>query len=171
MRIILVGKAASGKDYLRDMLTEEGLTPDVSYTSRPPREGEEDGVAYNFISDMEFSTLVRRGKMHEHVEFNGWQYGTTNVSWRNSDVFIMTPSGINQISREDRNDCVVVYIDIPLDIRRSRLMERSDSDKVERRILADEEDFKGFTDYDIQILDENFDVKIARVVKEFASNA
>jgi len=50
-------------------------------------------------------------------------------------------------------------------------MERSDSDKVERRILADEEDFKGFTDYDIQILDENFDVKIARVVKEFASNA
>lgn len=170
MRIILVGKAASGKDYLRDMLVEQGLTPDVSYTSRPPRGGEEDGVAYNFTSDDEFSTLVRRGKMHEHVKFNGWQYGTTAVSWINSDVFIMTPSGVKQISIEDRENSIIVYIDIPMETRRARLMERSDSDNVERRILADEEDFKEFNDYDIQIEDENFGVTVAQIIKGYASN-
>jgi guanylate kinase len=44
MRIILAGKAASGKDYLRDMLIKEGLKPDVSATTRPMRVGEATGV-------------------------------------------------------------------------------------------------------------------------------
>ena len=41
-RIILVGKAASGKDYFKDFLIERGFIPSVSHTTRPMRDGEID---------------------------------------------------------------------------------------------------------------------------------
>mgnify|MGYP003644512432 CR=1 FL=1 len=158
MRIILVGKAASGKDYLRDEMVSRGMTPDISYTSRPMRVGEADGVTYNYVSEAEFEALIRRGKMHEYVKFNGWYYGTTLVSWNTSDVFIMTPSGVAQMSNEDRATTLVVYLDIPMDVRRERLKLRSDCDSVERRILADEKVFETFTtlEYDMEITDPKF---------------
>jgi guanylate kinase len=36
-RIILCGRAASGKDYLRKLLQEDGFKYQISYTTRPPR--------------------------------------------------------------------------------------------------------------------------------------
>ena len=63
----------------------------------------------------------------------------------------MTPSGVKCIPDEDRKDCTIVYFDIPLEIRRERLMKRSDADSVDRRILADEKDFMGFSDFDIRV--------------------
>ena len=54
-------------------------------------------------------------------------------------------------------DCIVVYFDIPLEVRRERLKKRSDWDSVERRIAADEADFKGFEDYDVIVKDPMYD--------------
>jgi guanylate kinase len=159
MRIILAGKAASGKDYLRDMLVKEGLKPDVSATTRPMRAGEVTGVDYHFITDKQFETARSLGRFYEAVEFNGWQYGTILESWNSSDVFIMTPSGINQISEEDRLNSLVIYLDIPIDVRKTRLMNRSDSDTVDRRIAADEADFKDFTDWDVTFSSEDFGIE------------
>ena len=57
----------------------------------------------------------------------------------------------------DRKKCTIIYLDIPLEIRRKRLEERGDlNDKIERRIKADEKDFEGFTDYDIIVNNPNF---------------
>ena len=47
-KIILVGKGASGKDHLRKILEGRGFTYGISYTTRPPREGEIDGQDYYF---------------------------------------------------------------------------------------------------------------------------
>ena len=47
-RIILVGKAASGKDHLRKKFESRGFKYAVTYTTRPPREGEIDGKDYLF---------------------------------------------------------------------------------------------------------------------------
>jgi guanylate kinase len=157
-RIILCGKAASGKDHLRKTLEGRGFRYGVSYTTRPPRKGEIDGKDYFFLEENEFQTLVEQGFFYEHVTFNGWYYGTSKEQWFvNDDVFIMTPTGISKLHAADRKSSFIIYIDIPTEIRRERLMERNDnSDSIERRLEADDRDFENFTDYDIKITDHNF---------------
>jgi guanylate kinase len=157
-RIILCGKAASGKDHLRKTLEGRGFRYGVSYTTRPPRKGEVDGKDYFFLEENEFRTLIEQGFFYEHVTFNGWYYGTSKEQWFvNDDVFIMTPTGISKLHAADRKSSFIIYIDIPTEIRRERLSERNDnSDSIERRLDADNRDFENFTDYDIKITDHNF---------------
>lgn len=154
-RIILVSKAAGGKDFFRDFLYKyEKL--DISYTTRPPRIGEKEGYTYNYVTDEEFLNWKENDFFLEAVEFNNWNYGTSLDSWNENKVFIMTPSGVKCIPNEDRKDCIIVYFDIPLEIRRERLMKRSDADSVDRRILADENDFMGFSDFNIRVTNPEY---------------
>jgi guanylate kinase len=48
----------------------------VSCTTRPPREGETDGVEYYFVDPPRFLELVAGGELLEHAEFAGNWYGT-----------------------------------------------------------------------------------------------
>lgn len=158
-RIILVGKAASGKDYLASEFIKKGFRKDISKTTRPIRDGEVDGLTYHYISEEQFMKGVSNNEFYEHVKFNGWMYGTSMDDWNNAEVFIMTPGGINKINKSDRKDCVVTFIDIDESTRRKRIELRSDADNVERRIKADKKDFKGFIDYDYRITDPKFDAE------------
>lgn len=159
-RIILVGKAGSGKDYMRKKLESRNFKYAVSYTTRPPREGEVHGRDYFFISEEEAKKMVDNYEFFEYVLFNGWLYGTTLKQWSQADgddVFIMTPTGLSHVGEEDRKDCLVIFVDISIDIRRERLMKRDmPGDSIERRIQADEDDFKDFTNYDIKITNPDF---------------
>ena len=47
-KIIIVGPGGSGKDFLRKKMVNRGFEYGVSFTSRPPREGEEEGVDYYY---------------------------------------------------------------------------------------------------------------------------
>lgn len=153
MRLIVVGKAASGKDYLVNILSRNGYKRDISVTTRLPRKGEADGFDYYYVHKDVFHEL----SFYEKVNFNGWWYGTLLSSWNNSQVFIMTPSGVSQIRPEDRRDCKVLYLDIDIETRRERLEERSDVDRAERRISADEKDFAEFGDWDYIWTNPEFD--------------
>ena len=73
-----------------------------------------------------------------------------------SGVFIMTPAGLSHMQTWDRAQSLVVYFDIEEEIRKQRLMLRSDADKVDRRLAADALDFDGFSNYDLIINDPNF---------------
>ena len=159
-RVVIVGKAGSGKDYLRDYLADCGLFVDVSVTTRPKREGELPGHTYHYIDKEEYNRLVENNMLYEHVTFNGWGYGTTLKSWDMSSVFIMTPTGVSKIAQCDRKDCWVLYLDIPEDIRRERISLRSDADSVDRRLEADRIDFNGFADYDYRVVDGLFDKEV-----------
>lgn len=156
-RIILVGKAASGKDNLRRRFESKGFKYAVSYTTRPPREGEVDGVDYIFLSPEKAQEMIDNGNFYEYVEFNGWIYGTTKSQFWGDDLFIMTPKGISHITEEDRKKSFIIYLDIPVDVRTERLKNRDmPGDSLERRILADEMDFMGFSDYDLRITNSDF---------------
>lgn len=53
---ILMGKSAAGKDTLLNKLVAQGkYKPIISYTTRPMREGETDGVEYHFVTETQFS--------------------------------------------------------------------------------------------------------------------
>jgi guanylate kinase len=158
-RIILVGKAASGKDYLRRVFLENGYSNAVSYTTRPARIGEREGVDYRFISEELAQDYINDDIFLEYVSFNGWIYGTTKEQWDTEKVFIMTPGEINQIDKSIRKGLFIVYLDIDRDIREKRISGRNDmNDSIKRRLDADEIDFSGFKDYDLKITDPEFDV-------------
>ena len=156
-RIILVGKAASGKDHLRKKFELRGFKYAVSYTTRPPREGEVDGKDYIFISDDEAKVLIESGFFYEYVIFNGWVYGTSVTQFHTDDLFIMTPAGISHIKPEDRLTSFIIYTDIEMSTRMTRLANRNmPGDSMDRRIKADEVDFNNFNDYDLRITNADF---------------
>jgi guanylate kinase len=156
-RIILVGRAASGKDYLRKKLEAQGFRYAVSYTTRPPREGEIDGVDYIFISPTEAQEMIKNDEFYEYVEFNGWVYGTSRDQFDEDDVFIMTPTGLSHVDEDSRKKSFVIFIDIDEEIRRERMANRNmPGDSVDRRIEADRKDFENFTNYDIRITNPGF---------------
>jgi guanylate kinase len=57
----------------------KGLHFSVSHTTRPRREGEEDGREYHFVSAAEFEKMARRGEFLEHNEVHGNFYGTARA--------------------------------------------------------------------------------------------
>lgn len=159
-RIILAGKGASGKDHLRAMIQSRGFTYSVSHTTRPPRMGEKDGSDYYFVTLSEAQEMILSGRFIEHTVFNGWVYGTSRDEFSRADLFILTPSGISQLSEKDREDSFIIYIDVDEETRRKRMSERRDADSVERRLEADEKDFSNFSDFDCIINSNCFDESI-----------
>jgi guanylate kinase len=154
MRIILTGKGGSGKDYLKRFLIDRGYKPSISYTSRPIRVGETQGSDYYYVSEEEFKVMIEMGYLEEYTQFNGWWYGTPKENFIDCEVFVMTPKIISQLRKEIRDSSLVVYLDIPLEYRKERLEKRNINgthDIVERRFLADEQDFSNFSDFDIRI--------------------
>lgn len=154
-KIVLLGKAASGKDFFAKKMVSRGAKKSISYTTRPIRPGEVEDLDYHFISEEEFKQKIEQDFWYEWDCFRGWYYGASKEDVENCDLFIKTPAGVKSMTKEDREKCTVIYLDIEESIRRKRLEQRNDSDDVERRINADREAFKDFTDYDIII--KNFD--------------
>lgn len=161
-RLILVGNAAAGKDHARKICEQWlDLPYQVSYTTRPPRNEETNGFDYFFIENSKFKEMIKEESWYEYVVFNGWYYGTTKEQfYTEGSVFIMTPTGLSNVSKQDRKESLVIYLNINEEIRKTRMHERAgNADSVERRILADRKDFKDFTDYDVQINNPYFDTK------------
>lgn len=160
-----MGKGGSGKDHLRKILIEKGFKYCISHTTRPPRDGEENGRDYWFIQSHHLLSMV--DDFYETVYFNDWFYGTTKKEFQTSNLFIMTPGGISRLNTKDRKESVVIYLNISEEIRRKRLEERRDADNVRRRIDADSRDFHNFTDFDYEIENPNFSEDSLTFIDEF----
>jgi guanylate kinase len=158
-KIIICGQGSSGKDYLKKKFLDRGMKQSISYTTRPPRTNERDGVDYHFVDEETFKKMIDRMAFREWNIFgdNKWYYGTTNKEFNDANLFIMTPSGIKALTPEERAQCFVIFLDIPEEVRFSRLKKRNDADDPERRIISDRMTFAGFEDYDMQIINPYFD--------------
>jgi len=161
-RIIFVGKSAAGKDHAR-MVCQQWFEMQyaVSYTTRPPRDGEVDGLDYFFLTDEQFIEKIDANEWYEFVAFNGWYYGTSRdqMKARNS-VFIMTPEGMSCLAPSDRKESLVIYLDINESIRTERMQQRGgNADSIERRIAADRVDFADYTDYDVKINNPYYNIQ------------
>lgn len=158
-KIVLVGKGGSGKDYIREYLsTNRGMTFAKSCTSRPRREGETDEYYY-FLSKEEFEKKIQNEEFLQHVTFNGHYYGTLKETFKESNLFIMNPDGVANLSEVDRKQCIVFLVDAnesTLVRRMTNREQRVDLGKIVDRINLDRETFKDFRDYDF-IIDNNED--------------
>ena len=77
--IVLSGPSGSGKSTVIKQLMENrgNIHFSVSYTTRSPREGEVDGVSYNFVDRAEFERMIDNNEFLEYAEYSGNYYGTS----------------------------------------------------------------------------------------------
>jgi guanylate kinase len=75
---VITGPSGVGKGtVIRGLMGEvPRLELSVSATTRSPRPGEEDGVDYHFLSDVEFERRVAVGDFLEYADYSGRRYGT-----------------------------------------------------------------------------------------------
>lgn len=157
--VCLMGKSSSGKDTIYKRLLEQHnieLKEIVTYTTRPIRAGEQDGVEYYFTDEDEYRKLAQAGSIIETRVYNtckgDWRYFT--VADRNIDlsaqsyIMITTLEGYTKIKEFYGKEKVIpIMIELDDGIRLKRALEREivqDDPQYEelcRRFLADARDF------------------------------
>ena len=149
--LILIGKTASGKNLIRDVLQKKyEYKPIVTYTSRPMRKGEKQDITYHFISKEDFEQKIEEGFFAEWKKYDTEQgvlyYGTALTDCYDADddtVVILTPDGVRDLQAIEI-PMVVIYLYSNLNTIKQRLSIRGDNPKeVERRMEADIKDFNG----------------------------
>ena len=185
--LILCGKAASGKDTLKRYIVEalelSGIEFNnvVNTTTRPPREGEVDGVNYHFCSAEEMTKKILNDEMAEAVLFNDWVYGTENkaLSEDKLNVGIFNLEGIEALRQNPNHNIFAIYLDVEDSVRLIRYLNRENMTKEKinemfRRYKADEIDFADvddLVDYKLTIEDnENKMVVADRVLRMALEN-
>lgn len=159
-RIIICGPTCSGKTFLKNRLCCLNLfQPEISYTSRIPREGEIQDLDYHFLNKDEFTDLIKNDTFfYEFVKYGEIYYGTSYEQWNSKNLFIMETAGIQLIAPSDRRDCLIIYLNPPLKIRENRMKEERNWPKKQilQRRKIDLEKFINFSNYDLIIRDPYF---------------
>ena len=155
--LVIVGESASGKSTTEKCLCAlYGYKKIVSYTTRLPRDGEEDGVDYHFISMEDFAEKRKMGFFAEIGEYNGWFYGTAVEDCTNDKVAVLTPHGMRQLKNKPGIDVFCVYIKVPRKERLIKILQRGDNiEEAKRRDASDVGQFDGIEDEANYII-ENF---------------
>ena len=93
--LILIGPSASGKTEVAKLLAlKYGITKIVTYTTRPPRVHEVNGVDYNFVSIEEFARLTEENFFVETTYYNSNYYGTAKKDIQDDKCVILDPNGL-----------------------------------------------------------------------------
>lgn len=87
LAFIITAPSGAGKTSLvAELLRREvDLRLSVSFTTRPPRTGEKDGVDYHFVTRERFETMIAEGDFLEHAQVYGNYYGTSK-RWVQSEL-------------------------------------------------------------------------------------
>lgn len=155
MLVVLVGKSCSGKDSIRNELVKYGLKPVVTYTTRPMRPGEKDGVAYHFISadkfdKMEKSHMFAETTSYKVVDGSTWRYGTPVDELVNGDnkMIILNPDGLKAIREMPNIKMLAFHITANDGVLLNRAKLRGgDSGEIARRLAADKKDFADISNF------------------------
>mgnify|MGYP003306894355 CR=1 FL=1 len=115
--LCIMGKSGSGKDTIMGEILKlfpNDFAPVISFTSRPMREKEVNGISYHFISKSEFILKIKNGTMVEWTYFNDWYYGTAEESFSKDkiNICVCNPEGVRHF-RELGFNIFVVYVKVP----------------------------------------------------------
>ena len=136
---LLVGKSASGKTTIANILESQyGLPQLQSYTTRPKRHENETG--HIFISNEEFDQLEN---IVAYTEYNGYRYCATKEQIDQTSVYVIDVPGVDTLLEKyiTERPIIVLYFDAPVTTRIERMMDRGSSDtEIVSRIYNDEKD-------------------------------
>ncbi len=163
MLVILSGVSGAGKDTVKKELMNkmEDVITLPSYTSREPRDGEQEGVEYHFISKDEFKDRIENNEFYEYDVHHENYYGTSrrlmNEKIESGKIIIkdIEVNGTENLINILKNEIKLITIFLKVDEQelRSRLEKRGESkESIDLRLsrLEYEESKIGLYDYVIK---------------------
>ena len=170
---IVSAPSGAGKTTLVERLVEQ--TPQLvmsrSYTSRPARAGEADGVDYNFVTRQRFESMIEAGEFLEWASVFGNLYGTCASETERKllsgvdVVLVIDVQGARKV-RARGVDATTVFVMPPsLEVLERRLRGRSkDSEAdIQRRLTVAREEVAAFAEYDFVVINDELTAAVDRL--------
>ena len=147
MLVLLSGVSGAGKDTIKKELIKrmENVISIPSYTDRLPREGEENGKIYNFITTEEFENKIKQNELYEYSVHHEHYYGTSkqilNDAIDSGKVVVkdIEVNGTENLLKllKDEIDIVTIFLRVPKEELRRRLehrVEKASIKEIELRL-------------------------------------
>ena len=178
MIIVLLGASGSGKSAIENELaTHHGFEKIISYTTRKPRIGEENGKDYYFTENNTFAAMINTGVLAEYDEYSqGRLYGTLKVDYlEGNKVVVLTPNGLRQLKQNcPQENIFTVLVNASLGTRVKRYIDRcgvdnftyDDKNEIAARVERDFSMFLGLEREVNLVVENNEGSDIKDVVKE-----
>jgi len=163
---VIAAPSGGGKTSLiRALLEREpALRLSVSYTTRPPRPGEREGVDYRFVTTERFMALKAAGEFLEHAHVHGNWYATS-ATWLKAEVAAgrdvlleIDWQGAAQVRQLIPQSVQVFILPPSLDSLERRLTDRAQDDPatIARRLDAAREEMRHCGQFDYVIINQDF---------------
>jgi len=176
---IISAPSGAGKTSLVHALLErdDKVMVSVSHTTRKMREGEEDGVHYNFVSVDSFTAMVEKGVFLEHAKVFDNYYGTSR-DWVEArleegiDVILEIDWQGARLARDAFSESTGIFILPP---SRQALDERlrgrgQDSEEIIARRMQDAvSEIEHFDEFDFLIVNDEFDQALDELAAIFTA--
>ena len=173
--IVFSAPSGAGKSSLIKNIIEKStgdIELSISATTRPPRDGEEHGRDYFFISDEEFNELRRSDSFIEHANVHGYQYGTLKsfvdekIQNGISIILDIDVQGFNLIRNAIEHNLSIFIIPPSIKELRKRLTSRGldSSDVIEKRLSNAKTELKYAEQYDYIVLNDLFENTLSELV-------
>jgi guanylate kinase len=170
---IVSAPSGAGKTTLVERLVEQlpNLRMSRSYTSRPARQGETDGVDYNFVERARFETMAAAGEFLEWAEVFGNLYGTcagdTDRMLAAGDdvVLVIDVQGARKVRASGLQTRTVFVMPPSFGVLEQRLRGRSkDSEAaIQRRLQVARDEVAAFTEYDCVVVNDGLTAAVDRL--------
>lgn len=168
---VVAAPSGGGKTSIVNALLERetAIRLSVSYTTRPPRPGEEDGVHYHFIDEPGFMARMAAGEFLENANVHGNWYATSSTWLKQQvasghDVLLEIDwQGAAQVRGLIPSSVHVFILPPSLAVLRERLEKRGqDSQEViARRLDAAQEEMRHCNEFDYVIINQEFATAVA----------
>jgi guanylate kinase len=167
---IVSAPSGAGKTSLVKALLEREpvLRLAVSFTTRPPRPGEEDGVHYHFVAAETFARMIDAGEFLEHAQVFGNRYGTAEKTVREEldrgrDLLLEIDwQGAQQVRRRFPSAVSIFVMPPSAEALEQRLRGRGqDSDQVIAGRMAEaRSEMSHYGEYEYLVINDVFDTAL-----------
>jgi guanylate kinase len=142
-----------------------------SYTSRKARDGEQDGVDYNFISRERFDAMVRDGAFLEWADVFGNCYGTSAADTEallaggHDVVLVIDVQGARQVRSRGLAAVSIFVLPPSAPILEQRLRGRSkdSEEQIRRRLAVARQEIGEFAQYDYVVVNDELGQAVSRI--------
>ena len=167
--IITAASGAGKTSLVRELLaTDRQIELSVSYTTRKPRPGEEDGVHYHFVDEAEFMQMLEASDFLESAHVHGARYGTSQrrvegVLKQGHDLILEIDwQGAAQV-RSLYPQAISIFILPPsLEALEQRLHGRGQdsAEVIARRLAAARDEMRHVVEFDYVTINDDFEVAL-----------
>lgn len=160
--IVLIGESASGKSTIEKELASYGYNKIVSYTTRPPRKNEINGIDYHFVTEEHLKKLEKMGHLAEKTVYRNWHYGISINDCKDNTVVVVEPNGFRQLQKIKNISITSFYIKTSERKRLIRMAKRGDEImEIFRRVISDQGVFQGIGQEVDYVIDNDGDFTLS----------